>query len=123
MILLSSQTDNLTGLTQGFIRHISPDQTRFQLLVDKNLAQSSCYSKHLFRIDKINFRSAIQLNYTNLARLMSPAQTKLRSFVVDKRQPTFEERLNKQYVVDNKQLLKKLNQSQQAAIIKVVNFI
>lgn len=87
--------------------------------MDKNLAQTPSFLNHLFRIDKINFRSAIQLNYTNLARLMSPAQTKLRSFVVDKRQPTFEERLNKQYIVENKQLLKKLNQSQQAAIIKV----
>jgi DNA replication ATP-dependent helicase Dna2 len=127
MILLSSLSENLIGLAQGFIRSISKNNSskslKLQLLVDKNLSSDLKYKTHLFRIDKINFRSSINLNYTNLARLMSESKTtkcsRLRQFIIDKELPQFDKVLPKQHIIDNKSIFRRLNQSQQAAIIKV----
>ena len=122
MILLSSQTKNLIGISQGFIKSISNDGSKFSLLLDKDLAQcneKSHFLKDFFRIDKINFRSQITLNYTNLARLMSVDSSRLRKLIIEKIKPTFEPTLPKNYVLKNKSILKKLNSNQQAAVIKV----
>lgn len=106
---------------------MSTNGTRFTLLLDKDLNERSCSASllnGLFRLDKINFRSAITLNYTNLARLMSDEANsrRLRSIIVDKLKPTFEPTLPKHYVLKNKPILKKLNASQQSAVIKVSFF-
>lgn len=125
MILLTCQVDNQIGISQGFVKFISANGSRFSLLLDKNLIEwsggQSNLANYLFRIDKINFRSAITLNYTNLGRLMSAEDrcAKLRELIVDKRTPTFQAALPKQYVLRNKSILKKLNASQQAAVIRV----
>ena len=123
MILLSSQTDNQVGISQGFIKSINKARTLFTLLIDKNLSNFNfVYTKdHLFRIDKINFRSAISLNYTNLARLMNSDRIseRLRSFIVDKALPDYDKVLPKQSILKTKDLFKKLNKSQQSAILKV----
>ena len=127
MILLTSQTDNLVGIAQGFIRSISNNNNNFTLLIDKNLSQSNYRTSfadknHLFRIDKINYRSAINLNYTNLARLMNANERSrsLRAFVVNKKEPSFDKVFNKQYILQNKAIFKKLNESQRTAIIKTL---
>jgi len=124
MILLSSQTDNLIGISQGFIQTIKNNNTMFSLLLDKNLAANSfkVNSEHLFRIDKINFRSSTCLNYTNLSRLFIPSEmsAKLRSWIIDKKTPTFQATLPKQDILRTKELFKKLNQSQKAAILKAI---
>jgi len=120
MILLTSQTDNLVGIAQGFIRAISGNNTVFSLLVDKNLALSKISKDHLFRIEKINFRSAIQLNYTNLGKLMDVKHAALRSFIIDRVAPEFDSSLSKQNILKTKSLFKNLNQSQQAAILKAM---
>jgi hypothetical protein len=123
MILLTSQTDKQIGIAQGFIKSIRNNNTLFALLIDKNFNSSSVKisKEHLFRIDKINFRSAISLNYNNLARLMTSEDKckRLRAFIIDKSIPTFEAVLPKQYILKTRSLFKKLNPSQQAAIIKV----
>ena len=123
MILLTSQTDKQIGIAQGFIKSIRNNNTLFALLIDKNFNSSSVKisKEHLFRIDKINFRSAISLNYNNLARLMTSEDKckRLRAFIIDKAIPTFEAVLPKQYILKTRSLFKKLNPSQQAAIIKV----
>lgn len=124
MILLTSQTNKLVGLSQGFIKSISNDGNKFTLLLDKDLnerSENTNMLKGLFRIDKINFRSAITLNYTNLARLMSDGTNcaRLRSLIIDKAKPTFLKVLPKDYVLKNKQIFKKLNTSQQQSVIKV----
>lgn len=123
MILLTSLTENLVGISQGFVKSINNNKTSFTLLLDKNLkgSYSSIQKDNLFRIDKINFRSAINLNYTNLSRLISSEEkcSRLRAFIIDKNKPEFEKSLQKQYILKNKHLLKKLNQSQQEAIIRV----
>ena len=120
MVLLSSQTDNLVGIAQGFIRSIGDNNTKFTLLIDKNLASShfKINKEHLFRIEKINYRSATCLNYSNLGRLMDIKHARLRSFIVDKSIPLFDSVLPKQNILKTKSLFKNLNQSQQAAIIK-----
>lgn len=124
MILLSSQTDNLMGISQGFVQSIKNNQTVFSLLIDKNLAANSfkINSEHLFRIDKINFRSSNCLNYTNLSRLFIPSEmsTRLRSWIIEKNPPTFQVALPKQDILRTKELFKKLNQSQKAAILKAI---
>ncbi len=105
MILLSSQTANLVGIAQGFIRSISGDRRRFALLVDKNLrAPPLTHAHDTFRIDKINFRSAINLNYTNLAKLMASGERArtLRSFLIDHKLPEFDKVLSKQHILQNK---------------------
>ena len=123
MILLTSQTDNQVGIAQGFVKSINKSKTAFTLLIDKNLNAFSCIytPEHLFRVDKINFRSAISLNYTNLARLMSAEKrsVNLRAYIVDKTVPAFDTMLPKQQIMQTKDLFKKLNKSQQAAILKV----
>ena len=119
MILLSSQTDDLIGIAQGFIRSIHSNNMGFTLNVDKNLALFKTSKDHLFRIEKINYRSAIQLNYTNLGKLMDAKHENLRSFIIDKKVPEFDKVLPKQNVLKTKHLFKNLNQSQQAAILKV----
>ena len=123
MILLTSQTANLVGIAQGFVKAIYNNNRTFALLIDKNLASAAhkCMREHSFRVDKINFRSSICLNYTNLSRLMSDAalSQRLRRFIVDKQVPTFDPTLPKQHIVANKSLFAKLNRSQQGAIIKV----
>jgi hypothetical protein len=123
MILLTSQTDKQIGIAQGFIKSIRNNNTLFALLIDKNFNSSSVKisKEHLFRIDKINFRSAISLNYNNLARLMTSEDKckRLRAFIIDKAITTFEAVLPKQYILKTRSLFKKLNPSQQAAIIKV----
>lgn len=119
MILLSSQTDEQIGIAQGFIRSIRSDHTAFTLLIDKNLALFKTSKDHLFRIEKINYRSAIQLNYTNLGNLMTQKHGNLRSYIIDRVPPEFEKVLPKQDVLKTKSLFKNLNQSQQAAILKV----
>jgi DNA replication ATP-dependent helicase Dna2 len=122
MVLLSSQTSNHVGISQGFIKSIENDS--FLLFLDKNLS-GRFESSHLFRIDKINFRAAINLNYTNLSRLMSNGEvaTRLRAFIVDKKVPVFEKLLVKETILKNKHIFKKLNQNQQSAIIKVHFYI
>lgn len=125
MILLTSQVDNQIGIAQGFLKSISDNGTRFSLLLDKNLSETngkSSLANKIYRIDKINFRSAITLNYTNLARLMSDEAkcVRLRSLLIDRVKPTFEPTLPKHYILKNKPILKKLNTSQQAAVIKVL---
>ena len=126
MILISSQTDNLVGIAQGFVKSISCAQTLFTLQIDKNLqnvpANSFMTKNHLFRIDKINFRSAITLNYTNLSRLMLPDKRsqELCAFIVDKKQPEFASALCAKDIMKTRSLFKKLNQSQKAAVIKVI---
>ena len=124
MILLSSQTDNLIGISQGFIRSIYNSNTRFTLLIDKNLANQRISKGHLFRIDKINYRSMISLNYTNLSRLMINNErcAKLRKFIIDKQTPCFEQKFSKQAILKTKPLFSKLNTSQKAAILKVDYF-
>ena len=76
------------GIAQGFIKSIRNNNTLFTLLVDKNFNSSSVKisKEHLFRIDKINFRSAISLNYNNLARLMNSEDKcqQLRALIIDK---------------------------------------
>ncbi len=119
MILLSSQTDQLVGISQGFIRSIKSNNRHFTLNLDKNLALFKTTSEHLFRIEKINYRSAIQLNYTNLGKLIDPKYSNLRSYIIDKIPPQFDAVLPKQNVLKTKHLFKNLNQSQQAAILKV----
>jgi hypothetical protein len=132
MFLLTSQTADLIGIAQGFVKTISNNKRTFQLLCDKNLASVAHKSlrEHLFRIDKVNFRSAISLNYTNLARLMtngsdsalttaSARSANLRKFIIDKQAPTFDTTLPRQHIMANKSLFSKLNRSQQSAIIKV----
>jgi hypothetical protein len=129
MILLTSQTDNQVGISQGFIKSINNSKTVFSLLVDKNFNSNSAkhMKNHLFRIDKINFRSSLSLNYTNLARLMNAnlKSQQLRSFIIDKKMPEYETVLPKQSILQTKSLFKKLNQSQHKAILKVgfFNFI
>jgi DNA replication ATP-dependent helicase Dna2 len=120
MILVSSQTSNLVGMSQGFVRSIGSHKRRFTLLVDKNLRTS--HADHLFRIDKINFRAALSLNYTNLGKLMGAGERAraLRSFLIDKRVAQFDSALPKQYILQNKAIFRQLNQSQQAAIIKTL---
>ncbi len=108
---------------KGFLKSISENNTRFTLLLDKNLIECKLnLERCLFRIDKINFRSSITLNYTNLSRLIStdPICSRLREFIIDKKIPTFEKSLRKDYVLKNKSILKKLNQSQRAAVIQVI---
>jgi hypothetical protein len=121
MILLSSQTENLIGVAQGFIKSIRNNNKIFLLSVDKNLASTYFKSsrEHLFRIEKTNYRSAICLNYTNLARLMNEKYSNLRSYIIDKNAPVFDKSLSKNNILKTKALFKGLNQSQQAAIIKV----
>ena len=123
MILLTSQTDKQIGIAQGFVKSIRNNNTLFTLLIDKNFNSSGVKisKEHLFRIDKINFRSAISLNYNNLARLMTSEDKckQLRAFIIDKAIPSFETVLPKQYILKTRSLFKKLNPSQQAAIIKV----
>lgn len=94
-------------------------------MLDKNLYNQyskSNYKDHLFRIDKINFRSAISLNYSNLSRLMNNTEisNKLRSYIIDKSLPTFEKLLPKQIILKNKSIFRTLNQSQQSSILKVI---
>jgi len=120
MILLTSQTDDMVGIAQGFIRSISGNNMQFTLLVDKNLALCKINKDHLFRIDKINFRSAIQLNYTNLGKLMDVKYSALRSYIIDRAAPEFDPSLPKQNILKTKSLFKNLNQSQQAAILKAM---
>ena len=126
MILLSSLTDNQVGISQGFIKSINNSKTVFSLLIDKNLSSfnSKYHNDHLFRIDKINFRSSLTLNYTNLARLMNndKKSERLRSFIINKAMPEFETVLPKQAILKTKNLFKKLNQSQHKAILKVLLF-
>lgn len=119
MILLSSITENQIGIAQGFIKSINHDRTKFYILLEKNLKKIT--SDQIFRIDKINFRSAINLNYSNLSQLMNSNErsSELRSFIIDKKIPKFEKSLPKQHVLSNKSIFKTLNQSQQASIIKV----
>ena len=123
MILLTSQTENQVGISQGFIKSINNSKTVFSLLVDKNFNSHSAvgFKSHLFRIDKINFRSSLSLNYTNLARLMNAnnRSQQLRSFIINKKVPEFETLLPKQSILQTKSLFKKLNQSQHKAILKV----
>lgn len=122
MVLLTSQNDNQIGISQGFIKSIECENTRFSLLLDKNLIGKFDAATCLFRIDKINFRSSITLNYTNLARLISSGDkyAKLRSFIVDKKIPDFLKELRKKDAMLNKHILKLLNRSQQQAIFKVL---
>ncbi len=124
MILLTSQTDNLVGIAQGFIQTIKSNNSVFSLLIDKNLIGNNLnFSKqHLFRIDKINFRSSNCLNYTNLSRLFfsNDLSQKLRECIIEKRAPTFQTSLPKQDILKTKDLFKKLNQSQKAAILKAI---
>jgi flagellar biosynthesis GTPase FlhF len=131
MVLLSCTTTGVIGLSQGFIRAITNNSSHFTLLLDKR--NLSCRSgggggesdQNLllhYRIDKIHFRSAITLNYTNVARLMGVGERNalLRSFIVDKRAPTFDKCLPKQHILQNKAIFRQLNQSQQAAIIRAL---
>ena len=135
MILLSSVTLNLIGIAQGFIKSINHNKSTFHLTLDKDIqaylkSNISNHSKstntqlqinkHLFRIDKLNHRSSITLNYTNLSKLMIPNERceRLRSFIIDKRMPEFETSLSKQSILKTKNYFKKLNTSQQAAILK-----
>lgn len=122
MILLTSQTDNLVGIAQGFIRSIQNNNTQFSLLVDKNLLNLKLSKDHLFRIDKINFRSSVCLNYTNLSRLFFQNEIcqRLRAYIIDKQAPTFQKVLSKQDILKTKDLFKKLNKSQKAAILKAI---
>ena len=137
MVLLSSQTDNLIGIAQGFIKSIRNNRREISLTIDKNLYQffksnaiitnskksiNELIGKHLFRIDKVNYRSAISLNYTNMSRLMMPteASRRLRSFIIEKQKPEFESVLPKQLIVKTKEYFKKLNKSQQAAVLKAI---
>ena len=121
MVLLSSQTDDMVGIGQGFIRSIGSDNTSFIINLDKNLSMFKTSSDHLFRIDKINYRSAIQLNYTNLGRLMEEKYSNLRNYIIDKKIPQFDKVLPKKDILKTKSFFKTLNQSQQAAILKVRN--
>lgn len=120
MILLSLQSENQIGISQGFIKAISNYHDTYVLLLDKNLDLKK-YKHSVFRLDKINYRSAICLNYTNLMKLMDSNEysTNLREFIIDKKQPTFESGLNKDIVLKTKHLLKDLNKNQQLAVIKV----
>jgi len=127
MILLTSQTENQVGISQGFIKSINSSKTVFSLLIDKNFNSHSAisYKSHLFRIDKINFRSSLSLNYTNLARLMNSANRsqQLRSYIINKKIPEYETVLPKQSILKTKNLFKKLNQSQHKAILKVIKIL
>lgn len=120
MILVTCQSNGQIGISQGFIKSIENDNRLFNLLLDKKLNEKFRPSD-VFRVDKINFRAAITLNYTNLSRLMSSEEksARLRSLIVDKRTPEFDSTLPKQQILANKSIFKKLNQSQQSAIIKV----
>lgn len=122
MVLVSSQTDNMIGISQGFIKSIYADNTSFTINLDKNLSMFKTSNDHLFRIDKINYRSAIQLNYTNLGRLMEEKHSRIREYIIDKKTPEFEKVLPKQNILKTKSFFKTLNQSQQAAILKVTIF-
>ena len=123
MILLTSQTDDQVGIAQGFLKSVDNSKTKFSLLIDKNLTSfNSKYIKnHLFRLDKINFRSTLSLNYTNLALLMNNEKQseRLRPFIIDKKVPEFDSVLPKQAILNTKNLFKKLNKSQQSAILRV----
>jgi hypothetical protein len=123
MILLSSQTDNQVGIAQGFIKSIKTNNTLFSLLIDKNLTNlNSINEQHRFRIDKINYRSSICLNYTNLSRLMlsNERSKRLRSYIIDKSLPIFGSVLSKQNILKTKNLFAKLNKSQKTSILKVL---
>lgn len=142
MILVSSLSHNQIGISQGFVKSISADRTRFTLLLDKNLNEISLFSiadssnsakltlaKTLFRLDKVNFRSAITLNYTNLARLMKNDKVeakkahrqveeetngpykRLRSFIIEKKLPEFNPTLPKDYIIKNKVIKQFLKQN------------
>ena len=119
MILLSIQNENQIGISQGFIKTISNDKRTFVLMLDKNLDSKD--NNCLFRIDKVNYRSSICQNYSNLIKLMEPTEhaAKLRELIIERRKPTFERALSKQYILKVKTFLKSLNQNQQLASIKV----
>jgi hypothetical protein len=123
-LMLKKYKKSLNIEKKGFIKSIKTDKKSFSLLLDKNLNSQNCkhYKDHLFRIDKINFRSAISLNYSNLSRLMNNNErsNKLRSYIIDKATPSFEKLLPKQIILKNKSIFRTLNQSQQSSILKVI---
>jgi len=123
MILLSSQSNHLVGISQGFVKSIKNQNRTFSLVLNRDITNSP-YKIDVFRIDKINYRSAICANYTNLMKLMddSPRCKRLREYIVEKAKPSFERVLPKQAILKTKNIFKKLNQSQQAAILKVLFF-
>lgn len=120
MVLLSSIKQNQIGICQGFLKSANKNKTEFVLLFDNQLAKRIS-TVEIYRIDKINFRSSINLNYSNLSRLMNNNEksSRLRSFIIDKKIPQFDKSLAKNVVLNNKSILKKLNQSQQASVLKV----
>ena len=120
MILLSIQNENQIGISQGFIKSISSDKCSFLLLLDKTLdAKKNKFN--LFRVDKINYRSSICSNYSNLMKLMEPTShaAKLREIIIDRKRPSFEKALPRESILKVKPFFKNLNKCQQLASIKV----
>jgi hypothetical protein len=121
MILLSIQNGNQIGISQGFIKSIWNDKCNFILLLDKALDFKNNVP-NLFRIDKINYRSSICLNYSNLMKLIEPNEhaAKLREIIIDKKKPEYEKSLPKDYILKMKPYFKNLNKHQQFSIVKSI---
>jgi DNA replication ATP-dependent helicase Dna2 len=124
MILLSKQDNSHVGLAQGFLKAIRQSTDKktlvLHLLLDRSLNEHD--GSYFYRIDKINFRSGICLNYMNLNKLFADTSISrnLRELIIDKRTPQFESHLAKDLILKTKHLFKKLNQSQQSAILKTI---
>jgi hypothetical protein len=118
MILLSKQDNSHIGISQGFLKSIKQagdNKTTFiSLLLDRKLNEDD---GAFYRIDKINFRSGVCLNYINLNKLFadSSISRNLRELLIDKRPPQFDTHLPKDLILKTKHFFKKLNQSQQVS--------
>ncbi|XP_076339940.1 DNA replication helicase/nuclease 2 isoform X2 [Tachypleus tridentatus] len=93
-----------------------------EVVTDKDLTMRQDWEHLVFRIDLNVSSSMIALNFVNLVRLMSPdpQAENIRSFVIDRKQPEYLSRLDKQVVLKGREIMKCLNKSQQRAILKTL---
>ncbi|XP_022251495.1 DNA replication ATP-dependent helicase/nuclease DNA2-like isoform X2 [Limulus polyphemus] len=93
-----------------------------EVVTDKDLTMRQGWEHMVFRIDLNVSFSVIAVNFVNLARLMSPdpQAEKIRSFVIDRKQPKYLNRLDKQVVLNGREIMKCLNKPQQRAVLKTL---
>lgn len=82
----------------------------------------SRYSKSVFHLDTYESKSSDVFNMSNLALLLEQTDKagKLRSLIIDKKQPSFESTLPKEVTLKCVSILKNLNRDQKSAILKTL---
>ncbi|KAF2883992.1 hypothetical protein ILUMI_22190 [Ignelater luminosus] len=112
-------TNTRPAVAAGFVKQM--DHHTITIALDRNLSKR--YFNSTFHLDTYNSSISQTFNMTNLSLLLEPSEEakKLREIIIDKKSPTFNNKLPKIVATKGTPILRPLNTMQQRAILKALS--